>query len=127
MFRCRQEIKGRKPNVVVDTTSVVIGFAVTAASVQNRDAAADVVAHACAKPPGLQKLYTDGAYGGKYARDIEQQHHIRVEVVRHLDSRTIGTLLDTKLAGVRTNEPKPGFAVLPKRWAIERTDAWTKR
>jgi len=36
----------------------------------------------CAKVPRLEKLYTDVGYRGKCARDIEQRHHMRVEVVR---------------------------------------------
>lgn len=67
---------GRQRNLVVGTMGLVIALTVTAASVQDRDAAAAVVAQACAKVPGLEKLYTDGAYGGKCARDIEQLHHI---------------------------------------------------
>jgi hypothetical protein len=52
-------------NLVVDTMGLVIAVTVTAASVQDRDAADAVVAQACAEAPGLEKLYTDGAYGGK--------------------------------------------------------------
>jgi hypothetical protein len=62
---------------------LVIALTVTAASIQDRDAAA-VVAQAFTKAPGLEKLYTDVAYGGKCACDIEQLHHIRVKVVRDL-------------------------------------------
>jgi hypothetical protein len=48
-----QEVKGRKRNLVADTMGLVIGLTVTAASVQDRDAAAAVVAQACAKAPGI--------------------------------------------------------------------------
>jgi len=82
---------------------LLIAVTVTAASVQDRDAAAAVVAQACAKSPRLEKLYTDGAYSGKCARDIEQAHHIRVEVVRHPGNGTTGTLHDPKKA----SEPAP--------------------
>lgn len=50
---------------VVDTLGLLLAVTVTAASVQDRDAAADVIAQAAAaKVPGLKKLYTDAAYGG---------------------------------------------------------------
>jgi transposase len=58
-FDAGKKVKGRKRNLVVDTMSLVLALTVTAASVQDRDAAAAVVAQACAKAPGLQKLYID--------------------------------------------------------------------
>jgi putative transposase len=126
-FDAGKKVKGRKRNLVVDTMGLVIALTVTAASVQDRDAAAAVVAQACAKVPGLEKLYTDSAYGGKCARDIEQLHHMRVEVVRRPGNSTTGTLHDP----TRTSEPaaeiNAGFVVLPKRWVVERTHAWTER
>jgi transposase len=71
-FDAGKKVKGRKRNLVVDTLGLVIALTVTAASVQDRDAAAAVVAQACAKAPRLEKLYTDGAYAGKCARAIEE-------------------------------------------------------
>jgi putative transposase len=126
-FDAGKKIKGRKRNVVVDTMGLVIALTVTAASVQDRDAAAAVVAQACAKAPGLQKLYTDGAYGGACARDIEQRHHIRVEVVRRPGNGTTGTLHDAAQGPAPAAEISKGFLALPKRWVVERTHAWTER
>jgi len=77
---------------VVDTLGLLLTITVTAASVQDRDGAADVVAQACHKAPILERLYTDGAYGGQCAKAIEQTHDIRVEVVRRLGNRLTGTL-----------------------------------
>jgi transposase len=126
-FDAGKKVKGRKRNLVVDTMGLVIAVTVTAASVQDRDAAAAVVAQACAKVPGLEKLYTDGAYSGKCARDIEQTHHIRVEVVRRPGNRTTGTLHDPAQSPEPGAEINAGFVILPKRWVVERTHAWTER
>lgn len=126
-FDAGKKVKGRKRNVVVDTLGLVIALTVTAASVQDRDAATIVVAQACSKMPGLEKLYTDGAYAGKCARDIEQQHHIRVEVVRRPGNGTTGTLRETSQASVSDTELNTGFVPLQKRWVVERTHAWTER
>jgi putative transposase len=126
-FDAATKVKGRKRNLVVDTMGLVIALAVTAASVQDRDAAAAVVAQACSKAPGLEKLYTDGAYGGKCARDIEQLHHIRVEVVRRPGNGTTGTLHDPKQAAVPAAGSNVGFLIQPKRWVVERTHASTER
>lgn len=49
---------------MVDTLGLLLALTVTAASVQDRDAAAPLVAQACAKVPGLKKRYADGAYAG---------------------------------------------------------------
>jgi transposase len=47
-FDAGKKVKGRKRNLVVDTLGLVIAVTVTAASVQDRDAATAVVAQACA-------------------------------------------------------------------------------
>ena len=70
-FDAGKKVKGRKRHLVVDTLGLLLAVTVTAASVQDRDAAAEVVAQACTKVPGLKKVYADGAYGGKCAVTIE--------------------------------------------------------
>jgi transposase len=120
-----KKVKGRKRHVVVDTLGLLLAVTVTAASVQDRDAAADVVAQACRKAPTIKRLYTDAAYGGKCAQAIEQAHGIRVEVVRRPGNRSTGTLYDSQQS---TRPPATaGFVVQPKRWVVERTHAWGER
>ena len=69
-FDAGKKVKGRKRHLVVDTLGLLLAVTITAASVQDRDAAAEVVAQACTKVPGLKKLYADGAYGGKCAQVV---------------------------------------------------------
>lgn len=126
-FDAGKKIKGRKRHLVVDTMGLIIAVSVTAASVQDRDAAAAVVTQACSKSPRLDKLYTDGAYGGKCAHAIEQAHRIRVAVVRHPANGTTGTLHDPKTTPEDVAGMNAGFMVLPMRWVVERTHAWTER
>jgi len=126
-FDAGKKVKGRKRHLVVDTMGLLIAVTVTAASVQDRDAAAAVVAQACAKSPRLRRLYTEGAYGGKCAHDIEQAHHICVEVVRHPGNGRTGTLHDPKTAVEQAAPVNAGFMVLPMRWVVERAHAWTER
>jgi transposase len=123
-FDAGTKVKSRKRNLVVDTMGLLIAVTVTAANVQDRDAAAAVVAQACAKSPRLEKLYTDGAYSRRCARDIEQAHHIRGEVVRHPANGMTGTLYDPKSAPEQTSVVNARFKVLPMRWLVERTHAW---
>lgn len=120
-----KKVKGRKRHIVVDTLGLLVAVTVTAASVQDRDGAADVVAQACRKAPGIERLYTDGAYGGQCAQAIEKVHGIRVEVVRRPGNRSTGTLHDPQRS--LWQEPVAGFVVLPKRWVVERTHAWGER
>ena len=125
-FDAGKKVKGRKRHLVVDTLGLLLAVTVTAASVQDRDAAAEVVAHACAKVPGLKKLYTDAAYGGQCAQSIEQTHGISVEVVRHPGNRSTGTWQDPQQPLLPEVVAK-GFVVQAKRWVVERTHAWNER
>jgi putative transposase len=125
-FDAGKKVKGRKRNLVVDTLGLLLAVTITAASVQDRDTAADVVAQACAKVPGLKKLYTDGAYGGQCAAAIEKTHGISVEVVRHPGNRSTGTWQDAQQP-LWPEEVAKGFVVQAKRWVVERTHAWNER
>ena len=125
-FDAGKKVKGRKRNLVVDTLGLLLAVTITSASVQDRDTAALVVAQACAKVPGLKKLYTDGAYGGQCALAIEKTHAISVEVVRHPGNRSTGTWQDTQQPLWPEQVPK-GFVVQAKRWVVERTHAWNER
>lgn len=119
-----KKVKGRKRHLVVDTLGVVVAVAVTAASVQDRDAAPDVVAQACAQHPELHKLWADGAYAGECARNLHATHGIDVEVVRHPSAHIFH---DTAAADIAPPQLPLGFVVLPWRWIVERTHAWNDR
>lgn len=125
-FDAGKKVKGRKRHLVVDTLGLLLAVTITAASVQDRDAAAPVVAQACAKIPGLKKLYADGAYGGQCALGIERAHDLSVEIVRHPGNRSTGTWTDVQQPLWPESIPS-GFVVLPKRWVVERTHAWNER
>lgn len=124
-FDAGKKVKGRKRHLVVDTLGLLLAVTVTAASVQDRDGAAEVVARACGKAPTLQRLYTDGAYGGQCVQAIEQTHGIRVQVVRRPGNRSTGALHDPQQS--LWPALTAGFVVLPKRWVVERTHAWNER
>lgn len=125
-FDAGKKVKGRKRHLVVDTLGLLLAVTVTAASVQDRDAAPAVVAQAAAKVPGLKKLYTDAAYGGQCAHAIEKTHGIAVEVVRHPGNRATGTWQDAQQPLWPLEVPS-GFVVQAKRWVVERTHAWHER
>ena len=121
-----KKVKGRKRNLVVDTLGLLLAVTLTSASVQDRDAAPEVVAMTCAKVPGLKKLYADSAYAGQCAAAIEKTHGISVEVVRHPGNRSTGTWRDSQQP-LWPEVPAQGFVVQAKRWVVERTHAWNER
>lgn len=121
-----KKVKGRKRHLVVDTLGLVLAVTVTAASVQDHDAADAVVAAACTKAPGLRKLYADSAYAGKCKQRLENAHAIDVDIVRRPHNRVSGTLV-LEQQQLFPDAPAPGFVVLAKRWVVERTHAWNER
>ncbi len=125
-FDAGKKVKGRKRHLVVDTVGLLLAVTITSASVQDRDGAAPVVAQACAKVPGLKKLYTDAAYGGQCALALEKTHGISVEVVRHPGNRATGTWQDAQQP-LWPEVVAKGFVVQAKRWVVERTHAWNER
>jgi len=125
-FDAGKKVKGRKRHLVVDTLGLLLAVTVTAASVQDRDAAAEVAAQACTKVPGLKKIYADGAYGGKCAVAIEEAHGISVEIVRHPGNRSTGTWQNAQQP-LWPEVVAKGFVVQAKRWVVERTHAWNER
>jgi putative transposase len=126
-FDAGKKVKGRKRHLVVDTLGLLLAITITPASVQDRDAAEPVVALACAKAPGLKKLYADGAYTGPRAFAIEDTHHLSVEIVRRSDNRHTGTWNTAQQPLWPADQTPATFAPLPKRWVVERTHAWNER
>ena len=97
---------------------------VTTASTQDRDAAMPAVDLAMKKVPGLEILYADSGYAGMISLQIREKHKIGVEIVRHPRNRNVGRWQDSQLP---LFEIPRGFVPLPKRWVVERTNAWTDR
>lgn len=120
-----KKVKGRKRHLVTDTLGLLIAVLVTAASTQDRDAAMPAMELAKHKVPGIQKLYVDSGYAGQRARELRTQHQLDVEVVRHPANRNVGRWHEGQLP--LWQEIPTGFVVLPKRWIIERTNAWNDR
>jgi putative transposase len=119
-----KKVKGRKRHIVTDTLGLLLAVSVTAASVQDRDGAPQVVAQACAKYSSIKLLYADCAYAGKCAERLQHEHHITVEVVRRPGA--FGEW-DNPQQSLFTRAQAGGFVILPKRWVVERTHAWLER
>jgi transposase len=120
-----KKVKGRKRHLVTDTLGLVIAVVITAASTQDRDVAVPAMDLAMQKVPGIRMLYVDGGYAGARMRELRDKHNIDVEVVRHPANRNVGRWHEGQLP--LFTEAATGFVVLPKRWVIERTNAWNDR
>ena len=108
-FDAGKKIKGRKRHILTDTEGFLVTALVHAADIQDRDGAPAVLAEARDKFPWLRHIFADGGYaGGKLRRSLTKIGRWTVEVIRRSDSAK-------------------GFAVLPRRWVVERTFAWLGR
>lgn len=103
-----KKVDGRKRHIVTDTMGLLLVVLVTAASVQDRDGGRGILARLHRALPHVRLVWADGGYAGRLVATAKQAWRISVEVVR-------------KSAGQR------GFAVLPRRWVVERTFAWMMR
>lgn len=114
-----KKVKGRKRHLVVDFLGLLLAVAVLPASIQDRDAALGVFQQAQRQHPSIQALIVDAGYAGRCAEQLKEQCQIDVEVVRR-PSR-VEVCVDGKIV---VQAPPKGFIPLPKRWIVERTNAW---
>lgn len=106
-----KKIKGRKRHVLVDTIGLLLAVLITSAALDDGAAALKLLAQINADEfPRLTVIFGDSKY---HNHDLEawlKEHRPgwRIEVKK----RPAGT---------------PGFTPLPKRWVVERTNAWNGR
>jgi putative transposase len=101
-------VNGRKRHLVVDTLGLILMVVVHAADVQDRDGAKLVFRKLRGLYPRLKRIWADGGYAGKLIDWTKRVGRWTLEIVKRSD----------KVAG---------FAVLPKRWIVERTFGWIGR
>jgi transposase len=93
---------------VVDTLGLLLVVMVTAASVQDRDGGRSIIELLTDKLPSVRHIFADGGYSGELVKIAKRTWKVAVEIVK------------------RAPDQK-GFAVLPRRWVVERTFAWLMR
>jgi transposase len=99
-----KKINGRKRFIVTDTLGLLIVVSVVAASVQDRDGAKTALLSMFLTTP-IRFVFTDGGFAGKLVAWASR-------------------VLRTTLHVVRKPEGQQGFAVIPRRWVVERTFGW---
>jgi putative transposase len=93
---------------VVDTLGLVLAVVVHAADIQDRDGAKLVLTTLSGRFPRLALIWADGGYTGALLAWALVTGGWVIDLVK-------------KPLGIKT------FAVLPKRWIVERTFAWLGR
>jgi transposase len=103
-----KKINGTKRHIAVDTIGLLLAVLVTAASVQDRDAARPLLWNLRRAFPSIQLAWADGGYAGKLVTWARTRLALTLEIVKRPDD------LHT-------------FKVLPRRWVVERTLSWITR
>ena len=103
-----KKINGRKRHIVCDTIGLLLVVMVSAASVQDRDAGRGILKRLHRALASVRHIFADGGYQGQLIATAKSAWNIVVEVVK----KPVDQL---------------GFAVLPRRWVVERTFSWLLR
>jgi putative transposase len=105
-----KKVTGRKRHIVVDTMGLLLAVVVTAASVDDAEAAKEVLSQIESEAfPRLEVVFADNKYHNYKLYDWLEEH------------------TDYRLCIVRRPAQTNGFVVLPNRWVVERTFAWLGR
>jgi transposase len=99
-----KKINGRKRFIVTDTLGLLLVVVVLSASVQDRDGAKSVLLDTYLRTP-VRFVFADGGFAGRLLEWATQ-------------------ILATTISIVRKPADQRGFAVIPRRWAVERTLGW---
>jgi transposase len=103
-----KKINGTKRHIAADALGLLLTVLVTAASVQDRDAAKPLLWNLKKAFPTIKLTWADGGYAGKLIPWATTWLRLTLQIVKRPDD------LHT-------------FKVLPRRWVVERTLAWITR
>jgi len=103
-----KKVTGRKRHILVDTLGLLLTVVVHPADIQDRDGLRDVLSQARRSFPFIERIFADSGYQGpRAAAAAAQTGSWTLEIVKRVDAHR--------------------FVVVPKRWVVERTLAWTSR
>lgn len=110
-FDAGKKIKGRKRHILVDTLGLVMVVVIHAANISETAGARMVLSELENQFWRLQLIWLDGGYMEslfKWIETLDRWRKIRIEQIKRCDDQK-------------------GFAVLPKRWIVERTFGWLSK
>jgi transposase len=103
-----KKISGIKRHIAVDTNGLPHAITVTTANITDRDGAVEMVTKWQDNLDQVVKTLVDGGYTGeRFAKEIKAVIGAEVEVAKRNELHT--------------------FAVLPKRWVVERSFSWLEK
>ncbi|WP_433259626.1 IS5 family transposase (plasmid) [Streptosporangium sp. CA-135522] len=118
-----KKVNGRKRHLLVDTLGIVCKAHVSAANIGDRDGAAVLLAGLGDSFPRLAYGWVDQGYRGPFLQWVKQVTGITLQVVVRRD----GGMRSTWAPVGTPPRIVPRFAVVPRRWVVERTFAWLGR
>jgi len=107
-----KKILGRKRHLLVDTLGLILHVVVHSAAIQDREGAKLVLPILRQRFGWVRRLFVDGGYSGALAawvKELLPRRGLQPEIVK------------------RSAADKHRFAILPKRWIIERTFGWLSK
>jgi putative transposase len=119
-----KQIWGRKRHLIVDTQGNLMEVKVTGADNSDLQGGKKVVELLKERFPRMQLLWGDSHYGGQFLEWVKEHLGWDVQTVRRLGTARDAKLIEPK---TKTKDSKGGFAVLPRRWVVERTFGWITR
>ncbi len=98
-----KKIKGRKRHIVVDILGNLLHVKVHAANIHDTKASCNIFTEVSKKYPSIEAYSADAGYCGTAVEHVDNELKLKLHISKRI-----------------TDE----FAVLPKRWIVERTFAW---
>jgi putative transposase len=98
-----KKIKGRKRHIVVDILGNLLHVKVHAANIHDTKASCAVFNETVKKYPSIEAFSGDASYCGTAVGYVDNEMKLKLHISKKI---------------------KDEFAVLPKRWIVERTFAW---
>ena len=104
-----KKINGRKRHILVDTIGLILRVLVLPASIQDRDAAKQLLGAHFGQTPRrrVRHIWADGGYAGTLLDWAQRTCRCAIQIVKRSEQHT--------------------FKVLPRRWVVERTFGWLGR
>jgi transposase len=107
-----KKVMGRKRHLLVDTLGLILHVVVHSAAIQDRDGARLVLPILQQRFGWLRCIFVDGGYAGAlvaWVKELLPRRGLNLEIVK------------------RSNADKHRFAILPRRWVVERTFGWLSK